>query len=51
MFGFDVFAIQANFVIRNIAFKLYAFIIALFLKLLGVMKTFTANLYEFLKLI
>ena len=42
-FGFDVFTIQPNFVIRNIASRLCASIMGLFLKFLGVIEVLTIN--------
>ena len=50
LFGFDVFAIQPNFVFRSIASRLCIFIMSLLLKLLGVVEVFTANQHKFLKL-
>ena len=49
-FGFNVFAIQSNLVIRNIASNLCTFIISLFLKFLGMMEVFTVNQHKFPKL-
>lgn len=43
MFDFDVSIIQANFIIRDIAFRLYNFIIKLFLELLDIIKVFVIN--------
>ena len=43
LFDFDIFVVQPNFVTKNIAFRLCAFITSLFLKFLDMMKVFTAN--------
>ena len=43
MFGFDVFAIQPNFVIEGVAPRLDAFIKSLLLKLLSVVEVLLAN--------
>ena len=43
LFGFDVFAIQPNLITGGIAFRLDAFIVGLFLKLLSMLEFFTAN--------
>ena len=40
LFSFDIFAIQPNFIIRDIAFKLDAFIICPFLKFLSMIEVF-----------
>ena len=49
LFGFDVFAIQPDFVTRDIAFWLCTLIVHLLLKILSVLEIFTANGHEILK--
>ena len=45
LFGLDVFAIQPNFIIGDIASRLNAFIMSLLLKFLSVVQIFLANNY------
>ena len=45
LFDLDVSAIQSNFIIKSIAFRLDAFIVGLFLKFLGRMEVLFANNY------
>ena len=42
-FGFDVFAIQPNFVTEGIAFRLDIFIVSLLLKLLTMVEDLSTN--------
>ena len=37
VFGFDIFAVQPNFLARSVTFKLNSFIIVSFLQFLGVL--------------
>ena len=40
LFGLDIFAVQPNFIIRGIAFRLDAFTVSPFLKFLGIVEIF-----------
>ena len=46
LFGFDIFAIQPNFITRGIASRLDALIISLFLKFLAMIEVFTSDNYQ-----
>ena len=46
VFGFDVFAIEPNFVSGNVASRLNAFIVSLLLKLLSMMEVLLANRHQ-----
>ena len=49
-FGFDIFTVQPNLIIKSIASRLCASIMGLLLKVLGMMEVLTVNQHEFLKL-
>ena len=45
LFGFDIFIIQPNFITGNIASRLGAFVVTLFLKFLNTIEVFLVNSY------
>ena len=47
MFNFNIFMIKLNFIIQNIVFKLYIFVIGLFLNLLDMIENFLIQNYYF----
>ena len=46
MLGLDIFAFEPNFVIRDIASRLNAFVVGPLLEFLGVVEVFLANNYQ-----
>ncbi len=49
LFGFNVFAIQPNFITKNIALGLHNFVIGLFLKLLSMVEVISIYNHLFLE--
>lgn len=49
LFGLDIFIIQPNFVLKNIALTFYGHIFRQVSKLLNIIEVFVINNYKFLK--
>lgn len=49
LFDFNIFVMQPNFIIKNIAFWFYIYIMCLFLKILNILEIFPNFFYWFIK--